>query len=204
MRILFGQSAENRMKWATFKRLTSMFLVNHFFAGTKAFKMKNRLLRMAGYDIGEGTKVVGPLFVSTQLHIGSNCWIGKNFTCNGNGSVAIGDRCDIGPEVTFQTGGHQIGSPSRRAGEGRIFTQKVGDGSWIGGRATILGETAVGQSCVVAGCACVTKDTGDNVLVGGVPAKIIRQLDSGRLKSASENNVEDSNVENASGNGTGK
>lgn len=164
------------MKISTIKRHLGIFFVNHLFSGTDAFKTKRALLRFAGYEIGEGTKIVGPLFVSTQLHIGRDCWIGKNFTCNGNGRVFIGDNCDIGPEVIFQTGGHVVGTQERRAGKGHIFTQKVGNGTWIGGRSTIIGETEIGASCVVAGCACVTKRVDDNVMVGGVPAKVIKQL----------------------------
>ena len=95
---------------------------------------------------------------------------------NGNGSVVIGDNCDIAPEVTFQTGGHEIGDASRRAGVGCIFHQTVGSGTWIGGRSTILNNTNIGKSCVVASCACVVKDVPDNSIVGGVPAKLIRTL----------------------------
>ena len=110
------------------------------------------------------------------MTVGDNCWIGKNFKLNGNGSVIIGDNCDIRPEVTFQTGSHEIGPVERRAGKGLIFNQSVGSGTWIGGRSTILGNTTIGTGCVVAGCACVMKDVPDNILVGGVPAKEIREL----------------------------
>ena len=91
--------------------------------------------------------------------------------------MTIGDNCDIAPEVTFQTGGHAIGNCQRRAGKGKIFNQSVGDGTWIGGRVTILNETEIGKSCVIAGCACVIGDVPDNSLVGGVPARLIRVLD---------------------------
>ena len=113
-----------------------------------------------------------------RLYVGSNCWIGKNFRINGNGDVTIGNNVDIGPEVTFQTGGHEIGDKNRRAGAGLNFNQSVGNGTWIGGRATVLNNTAIGAGCVVAGCACVTKDVPDNVVVGGVPAKFIRELEN--------------------------
>ena len=93
---------------------------------------------------------------------------------NGNGCVIIGNNCDIAPEVTFHTGGHAIGTSDRRAGEGEIYTQSVGHGTWIGGRVTIINQTKIGNLCVVASCACVTKDVADNTLVGGVPAKVIR------------------------------
>ena len=120
--------------------------------------------------------MVGPIYPHGNLTIGKNCWIGKNLMVNGIGTVVIGDNCDIAPEVTFQTGGHLIGNSERRAGEGVIFNQTVGAGTWIGGRATILNNTNIGKSCVIAGCACVTHDVADNLLVGGVPARVIKQL----------------------------
>lgn len=161
------------------KRKWNLFLVNKVYVGTKPkyFEKKRRLLIYLGYQIGEGTRVVGPIFCTGKLEIGKNCWIGKNFRVNGNGKVTIGDNCDIAPEVTFQTGGHLIGLPERRAGIGQIYNQSVGNGTWIGGRVTILNNTNIGNSCVVAGCACVTRNTGDNVLIGGVPARVIRILD---------------------------
>ena len=152
------------------------FLVNEVYCGVKHFEKKRRLLNKIGYDIGEGTKVVGPIYCSGHLKIGKNCWIGKNLLINGNGYVVIGDNCDIAPEVTFQTGGHEIGPASRRAGRGVVFSQTVGSGTWIGGRSTIINNSSIGKSCVVASCACVTKDVPDNSLVGGVPAKLIRSL----------------------------
>lgn len=40
-------------------------------------------------------------FCTGTLCIGANCWIGRNLTVHGNGSVIIGDNCDIAPDVTF-------------------------------------------------------------------------------------------------------
>ena len=161
------------------KRIWNIWRVNHIYAGDskpKYFEKKRKLLIDAGIDIGEGTKVVGPIYPHGNLTIGKNCWIGKNLMVNGIGTVVIGDNCDIAPEVTFQTGGHLIGNSERRAGEGVIFNQTVGAGTWIGGRATIINNTNIGKSCVIAGCACVTHDVADNLLVGGVPARVIKQL----------------------------
>lgn len=162
------------------RRHVGMYLVNHIFVGVKHFELKRRLLNAIGHSIGEGTKIVGPFECYSILTIGKDCWIGKNLKVNGNGSVTIGDNCDIAPEVTFQTGGHEIGDALRRAGEGKIFLQCVGNGVWIGGRVTILGNTSIGDSSVVAGCACVVKDVPANTLVGGAPAKVIRSLENGK------------------------
>ena len=158
------------------KRRVVFFLVNKIYVGTRCFKRKRKLLNSIGFSIGEGTKVVGPIICTGKLSVGKDTWIGKNFAVNGNGTVVIGDRCDIAPDVTFMTGGHEIGGSERRAGKGQHFSQAVGNGVWVGGRVTIFNNVTIGDSCVIAGGACVVHDVLDNSLVGGVPAKIIREL----------------------------
>ena len=165
------------MKIITVKRIGVMFIVNHILCGTKFFGAKRRLLQWVGYEIGSNTKIVGPLFCTATLRIGADCWIGRGLTVHGNGTVTIGDRCDIAPDVTFLTGGHEIGDEDRRAGGGEQYDITVGSGTWIGGKSTILRSTRIGRSCVVAACACVTKDVADHHLVGGVPARTIRELE---------------------------
>lgn len=161
------------------KSSTVMFLVNHVLVGTRPyfFEPKRKMLNSIGHSIGKGAKVVGPIECYSKLEIGQGCWIGKNLKVNGNGTVKIGNRCDIAPEVTFQTGGHEIGSRERRAGNGLICNQVVGNGVWIGGCSTIIGDVTISDGSVVAGCACVVKDVEENTLVGGVTAKVIRSLE---------------------------
>lgn len=164
------------MKLQTVKRICVMFCVNHVLAGTFAYPLKRRLLRSVGYEIGEGTRICGPLFCTGTLRIGRDCWIGRDLRVEGNGSVEIGDRCDLAPSVLFLTGGHAVGDRGRRAGKGEHYHICVGDGVWIGARATFVRNITVGTGSVVAACACVGKDVPEDCLVGGVPAKIIREL----------------------------
>lgn len=158
------------------KKRICLYLVNKVFVGTKKFEKKRKLLNSIGFKIGENTKIVGPIECTGILEIGENCWVGKNLKINGNGKVIIGDNCDIAPEVTFQTGGHKIGSMPRRAGEGEIYTQIIENGVWIGGRSTIIGNIVVGEGSVIGGCSCVVKNVEKNTLVCGVPAKVVREL----------------------------
>ena len=164
------------MKLRSVKRRLAMFCVNYIFAGTRAFGIKRRLLRSAGYEIGEGTKVVGPVHCTGSLKIGPDCWIGTNLTVHGNGEVEIGANCDLAPDVTFLTGGHAIGTGERRAGTGETYRIRVGKGCWIGARATLGRSVTLGDGCVIGACACVVSDVPANVLAGGVPAKLIREL----------------------------
>ena len=164
--------------FGTWKRIVYI-CVNHLFVGTNPqwFGTKRKLLQSIGYELGVGTKIVGPIYISGTIRIGTNCWIGKNFMVNGNGTVVIGDNCDIAPEVAFNTGGHQIGNHNHRAGIGEEHNISIGDGCWIGARATFANTIVVGNGSVVAACACVVQDVPADTLVGGVPAKIIRRLD---------------------------
>lgn len=160
------------------KRKIALFLVNKIFVGTrkKSFSKKRKLLIWCGYKIGEGTKIVGPVSITGKLEVGQNCWIGKNFIVNGNGTVIIGNNVDIAPEVTFNTGGHLIGLHGHRAGEGKNYTQIIGNGCWICANSTFVNQVEIGDGCVVAAGAVVTKSFNNDQLIGGVPAKMIRQL----------------------------
>lgn len=52
----------------------------------------------------------------------------------------------------------------------------IEDGCWIGASVTILPGVRIGKGCVIAAGAVVTHDVEDNTLVGGVPAKVIKEL----------------------------
>ena len=158
------------------RRIWVYFLVNHIYTGTRAWNRKNTLLRAIGWKIGKGTKIVGPVACFGKIEIGEECWIGRNFSVHGNGLVIIDDHCDIAPEVAFFTGGHVIGGAERRAGEGETYTIRIGKGCWLGARSSFFRNISIGDSCVVAACACVTNSVEPNTLVGGVPAHVVRTL----------------------------
>lgn len=152
-------------------------ILNRWFCGTHFFRLKRCLLRFAGMRIGSCTKIVGPVYISSGIEIGDNCWIGMNLAAHGNGHVRIGNDCDLAPEVMFLTGSHQIGARERRAGAGLSSSIQIGDACWIGARATILGGVAVGSGSVIGACALVNRSIENDVLVAGVPAKKIRSLE---------------------------
>ena len=166
---------ENEVK--DYQKRIVIHLVNHTLAGTRFFSEKRNLLRSIGYEIGENTKIVGPIHNTGTLRIGANCWIGCNLTVHGNGTVTIGDNCDIAPDVTFLTGGHQMGNHSRRAGKGESYHIAVGRGVWIGGRSTLLLNTSIGDGSMIAACACVSKDVPADTMVAGVPAEVVKEFE---------------------------
>ena len=55
---------------------------------------------------------------------------------------------------------------------------RIGNDVWIGGNVTILPGVTIGNNVVVAAGAVVTKDVPDNTLVGGVPARKIKDIEN--------------------------
>ena len=171
--MIFGESNLNilkRIKNIIYRKF-AWWCINKRYAGCRKFKLKRQLLIQAGYKIGENTKIVGPMFVSAELEIGNNCFIGKDFQAQGNGKIKIEDNCDIGPNVIINTGGHNVGTKERRAGEGLITNITIGSGTWVGLRSTILNNTIIGKNNVIAAGSVVINSSNDNVLLAGVPAK---------------------------------
>lgn len=160
------------------KRKLGLFFINTFFCGTHAFGVKRLLLKFAGISVGSCSKIVGPIKIGTvaSLKIGENVFINHDFNIEGNGSVIIGARVAIGPNVRILTGSHLIGTSSMRAGEGLDLNVIIEDGCWVGASTNILG-CKIESGSVVGCCALVNKDVPSDVLVGGIPAKFIKNLD---------------------------
>lgn len=161
------------------KKAIILWICNYILRGVHFFSIKRALLNSCkGISIGKGSCIVTPIHMPlvSELVVGTECWLNRDFTIEGNGKVFIGNNCDLGPTVTMTTGSHKIGDERRRAGEGFCGTINVENGCWLGNRCVILPDCTIGKSSVVAAGAIVTKNISENTLVGGCPAKIIRKL----------------------------
>ena len=160
-------------------RYFSLFVINHFLCGTHFWSIKRFLLKISDILVGNNVKIVGPIYMKScsDLEIGDNTWIGEKLVIAGNDKVVIGKNCDISSNVTFATGTHYISSSKRRAGQGYCKRIIIGDGCWIGINSTILSGVKIDSGVIVGACSCVNKSIDENILVGGIPAKKIRDLD---------------------------
>lgn len=114
----------------------------------------------------------------TGITIGDGCYINRRCTLFADWGCAItlGNNVWLGPEVMLWTGSHTIGPREQRCGTGVSSPIVLGDGCWVGARATILAGVTVGTGCVVGASALVAKDVLPDSLAVGVPAKVIRIL----------------------------
>lgn len=148
---------------------------------TRCFGVKRIIARWAGIYIENGVCINGQtcFFGEGKVSIGGNTWIGikSTFYRTTDASIIIGKNCDIGPEVSFITGTHEIGDQYRRAGKGLGRDIIIGDGCWIGARVTIIGGVSISKGTIIGAGAVVCDDVQENSLYAGVPARLIRTLD---------------------------
>ena len=94
------------------------------------------------------------------------------------GPVTIGSHVNLAQGITVTALNHNFEDTNKRIDEQGISTNPViiEDDIWIGANAVILPGVHIGNHCVVAAGAVVTKDVPPHSLVGGVPAKIMKQI----------------------------
>jgi maltose O-acetyltransferase len=139
-------------------------------------KLRARLLRLAGFEIGRGTSVDGPIKISgprsvlPRLTMGQECLINADCVFDLSEKVTLGDRVTLEPGVLIITSTHELDFPKHRAGASIIKPVVVGDGAWLRARCVILPGVTIGAGAVVEPGAVVNKDVAANVRVGGTPA----------------------------------
>ncbi len=112
-----------------------------------------------------------------NIHVGDNFLANYHVTILDIREVNIGDNVMIGPNTLISTVNHPLTPMGRRKHLGIAKPVTIGNDVWIGGNAVILPGVTIGDNCVIAAGAVVTKDVPSGTLVGGVPARFIKTLD---------------------------
>jgi len=177
-RLRFAMSWRLRRQWFFVKQrlyyLLSALLLDNRTGG----RLRALLLRAMGARIGSNCFIRGTLQVQEgfDLTLGSEVFINAGCCLDASASITLEDRVQVSYQVTFVTGGHEIGPRTCRAGAHAPAPIRVGAGAWIGARATILPGVVIGAGAVVAAGAVVVRDVAPDTLVAGVPARPIRVL----------------------------
>ena len=139
---------------------------------------QERLIRELFGSTGDFVSVQQPFHCDhgANIHVGDGFLTNYNVTILDIAPVRIGEHVMIGPNVLISTVGHPLSARGRRQWGAFAQPVTIGDDVWIGGNAVILPGVTIGSNVVVAAGAVVTTDVPDGVVVGGVPARVLREL----------------------------
>lgn len=112
---------------------------------------------------------------SCKVHMGEYARIGRD--CELHGEVHLGNHVLMAPECVFYTVNHEHRNPDipmDSQGDSEMEPTFVGNDVWLGRRVMVMPGVHIGDGCIVAAGAVVTKDLPPYCVVGGIPAKIIK------------------------------
>lgn len=146
-------------------------------AATDIGAARQILSEIIGNVIDDSTTVFVPFYTNFGkfITIGKNVFINHACSFLDLGGITIEDHVLIGPRVNLVTENHPADPAERRS----LMTKPIviRRNAWIGANATLLPGVTIGENAVVAAGAVVSKDVPDNAIVGGVPAKIIKEIE---------------------------
>ena len=181
--------------------LKSLSLKKRLFIGKKTVIRFKKGLKL-GRNINIGDYVVIDALSSKGVVLGNNVKIGNHSIIGASGSIStlgkgmtVGDNSSFGDYTLFgAAGGLDIGNnvisgafvrfhaENHNYNKGDILIReqgvnwkgiRIGSNCWLGAGAVFLDGSSIGNGCVVAANSVVTKQFPDNVVIAGVPAKII-------------------------------
>lgn len=139
---------------------------------------REQLLQQIFGAVGAHVWIEPPLYVAYGIHthVGSNVYMNFGTTLIDDSEIVIGNGVMFGPHVTITTAGHPLHPEQRSTGQQFSSKVTIEDGVWIGANVTVLPGITIGEGSVVAAGAVVTANVPPMVIVGGVPARVIREI----------------------------
>lgn len=131
--------------------------------------------KLGGFHRG-GSIELQARYKESKIKIGNDVLTNNNiFLCAAN-YIEIGDETLIGQNVTIMDHEAHSLDPMRRKDLGEIGKVIIGKNVWIGNNVTILKNSVIGENTIIATGAVVSGVFPSNVVIGGVPAKVIKSI----------------------------
>jgi acetyltransferase-like isoleucine patch superfamily enzyme len=148
-------------------------------------KMIQPVLEQHGAVIGSNLEIHSPLVIHNanshkgqhyvNLRIGNDCYFGREVFFDLKDMIQIEDQVTVSMRVTFITHTDVGKSPLANTIQTSKAPIRICRGAYIGAGATILQGVEIGEQAVVGAGAVVKQSVPAHCLVGGVPARVMRQ-----------------------------
>jgi len=132
--------------------------------------------KLIGKPVGKAFGLFPPFYTDfgKNITIGNQVFINADCKFQDQGGIFIDDGALIGHGVVLATLDHDL-APEKRQ-QLHPAPIHIGKGVWIGSNATVTKGVTIGDNAVVAAGAVVNKDVAPNTIVGGVPARFIKNI----------------------------
>jgi len=112
------------------------------------------------------------------LEIGNNSAVGEYSYFGCSGGVKIGNDVIMGQYISFHSENHIFSDENKLIREQGVTSKgiELGNNIWVGSKVTFLDGCKIGDNSVVAAGSVVKDKFPENVVIGGVPARIIKYL----------------------------
>lgn len=151
-------------------------ILNNRLNSTTSDKGIFELSENATVKIGKNVRIATgcKIYINGQLEIGNNTFINPNTLVLANQSVKIGSNCAISWNCQILDDDvHKVKIDGEL--KPHMASVEIGDNVWIGSNCTIMKGVKIGDGAIIAAGSVVTKNVAAKTLVGGLPAKIIRE-----------------------------
>jgi acetyltransferase-like isoleucine patch superfamily enzyme len=191
LRGLFYRLILHMNGWAAIENGVRLRFANHIHLGHGAYLDQGAYLHacLNGIKIGANTIVMHGAVLHVYnfrdlpragISIGKDGLIGEYTVIRGQGGVHIGDRVYTSPFTQIIAVNHVFDDADRPFIEQGITAEGIviEDDVWLGSGAIVTDGVRVGKGAVVAAGAVVTRDVPPHTVVGGVPARPIKDIET--------------------------
>lgn len=131
----------------------------------------------AGFVAGDDVKVAA----TGSVRLGRNVFINSFSRIIAHELVEVGDNVVIASYVSILDHDHRSrftdGVVTIEQGEFTSKPIRIGSNVWLGDKVTVVKGVTIGDGVIVGANSVVTRDIEPGVVVGGIPAKVIRRFD---------------------------
>ncbi|WP_053406804.1 DapH/DapD/GlmU-related protein [Persicobacter sp. CCB-QB2] len=166
--------------WRLYIKFRFLFIPDGAFGDRARGKVYEPFLQSYGknFKVGSNAFIYNPngLSVGDHVYIGFNSYLGQ-------GEVHLADEVLIGNFVSITASNHLRKGNSFRFGGFEPKKINIGKGTWIAAHSSITAGVEIGEGSLVAAGSVVTKSFGDSLVIGGVPAVVIKEMNDEFLKA---------------------
>ncbi|SFP68058.1 Acetyltransferase (isoleucine patch superfamily) [Salibacterium halotolerans] len=141
-------------------------------------QVRELMSQLTGNPVDSSFAMFPPFYTDCgkNMEIGKNVFINSGCRFQDQGGITIGDGALIGHNTVLATLNHDE-NPNNR-GTMHPAPIRIGENVWLGANVTVLPGVTIGDGSIIAAGSVVTKDVPANVTAGGVPAKIMKTIET--------------------------